>query len=140
MYCDYSDIVAEIGEEDIILYTDDTNAGSVNETNLARCIEWADRLMIDPMLRRLFVVPFSPVPIEIKTISLDLVIYKLFERRGAQAKQQQRYDRAIAKLRALRSGTDVLNVEMPAGASTAGVIKAAPVTGSVFTRDALGGY
>lgn len=141
MYCDYSDIVSEIGELDVVTYTDDTNSGSLDQGNFDKCVEWAEETIINSTLRKVFVVPFGvPIPREITSMSIDLTIYKLFERRGRQDKQQHRYDRAMAKLKALRSGTDVLDVELPEDSKLSGTVASGAVKGSVFTGTVLGGY
>lgn len=141
-YCDIDDIVREITEGDVIAYTNDTNSDSVNTENLNACIAWADDTIINPALRKNFDVPFDPVPPEIQRISIDLTVFKLYERRGKQEKQKQRYDRAMAKLSALKSGADVLDItpseDLPV--PNAKPIVSGAITGTAFKDSVLALY
>jgi len=64
---------------------------------------------IDAYLGIVYEVPFSPVPLLIKSLSVDLALYHLYSRRSvAPAVRRQRYEAALAFLKGVASGQAVL--------------------------------
>ncbi|KWT77361.1 Mu-like prophage protein gp36 [Candidatus Magnetominusculus xianensis] len=68
-------------------------------------------------MRGRYAVPLSPTPGLIRGISVDITVFKLYERRFVTEipeSIQRRYDNAIRQLREIRSGTISLDIDIPA--------------------------
>lgn len=83
-------------------------------------------------------LPFDPVPERVKSLSVDIALYHLYSRRSvAPAVRRQKYEDAIALLKAIAQGEAVLRVS---GESPAGIGQEVVELGSetrVFTRSTL---
>lgn len=111
-YCTLDDIKKSLPVSNIVELTDDTGDSSdysittAMQAIITNCIERADA-EIDDYCRGRYTLPFSPVPITIKDLSVDISIYRLFCRlRELESDHPRRmhYDDAIRKLRAVNSG------------------------------------
>lgn len=80
-YCTLGDIKDHIPEANIIQLTDDEGLGVVNQSRVDKAITTADSV-IDGYLRGRYSLPLSTVPELIKTIAIDIAVYKLYERRN----------------------------------------------------------
>lgn len=120
MYATQADI--PIDGRSLINLTDDAGTGAVNVDVLNAAIGRADRT-IDAYLRGQYIVPFDPVPPEVRSLSADLTWYLLEQRRTmvTEASRQAHQD-ALRMLKDLQSGRAVLStagqtssIEQPPG-------------------------
>jgi phage gp36-like protein len=114
-YATQSDLTEQIAESELIELTDDAGAGVVDASVVARAIADADA-EIDAYCGR-YTLPFSPVPVMIRKVSVDLAIYNLFSRRlllKVDDPRQKRYDNAIRFLRDVSKGAISLGSDEPA--------------------------
>lgn len=100
-------IISKISEALLIQLTDDENTGSVVDSRVDSAILEADGI-IDSYLRGRWATPLvEPIPEMISSISLDLTIFALYERRGdflISDKIAERKTRAEKKLEEIQSG------------------------------------
>ncbi len=101
-------IIAKISEATLVQLTDDEGTGSEVDSRVAAAISEADG-MIDGYLRGRWATPLAePIPDPIPSISTDLAIFNLFERRGdflISDKVIERQKRAVKKLEQIQAGT-----------------------------------
>ncbi|NPU85551.1 MAG: DUF1320 domain-containing protein [Syntrophaceae bacterium] len=115
-YCTQNDLIEQISEAELIQLTDDAGADTVDTSAVARAIADADA-EIDGYCGARYTVPFSPAPVMIRKISVDLAIYNLFSRRSAvkiPEERQKRYDNAVRFLRDVSRGLISLGADAPA--------------------------
>ncbi len=113
-YCDQDDILEQISESELIDLTDDIGAGSVNDAVLARAIADADA-EIDSYCGARYTVPFSPTPLMIRRMSVDIAVWRLFTRRGVEAPgRKEQYDNAIRFLKDVAKGLVTIGADAPA--------------------------
>ena len=101
-------IISKISEATLVQLTDDEGTGSEVDSRVAAAISEADG-MIDGYLRGRWATPLAePIPDPIPSISTDLAIFNLFERRGdflISDKVIERKKRAEKKLEQIQAGT-----------------------------------
>lgn len=114
-YSTQSDLLEQLEENVLIQLTDDSGSGEVDVSAVDRAIADADA-EIDSYCGTRYTVPFSPVPVMIRKLSVDIAIYNLFSRRALDVadERQQRYDNAIRFLRDLAKGLISLGADAPA--------------------------
>jgi phage gp36-like protein len=140
-YCTLADI--DIPTKDLIELTDDNNAGVVDQTVIDKAIAAAGEL-IDGYLRGRYTLPLVPLPGLMKTLALDLVVYRLYTRRVRLTPPEavaDRYKNSIKILDQIATGKISLGTEAVNGQDTpetGGAQSAAP--DRVFTRDNLWDY
>ncbi|HSW38567.1 MAG TPA: DUF1320 domain-containing protein [Acidobacteriota bacterium] len=119
-YCTTSDLLARIGEAELIELTDDDSAGVLDAARVSAAIADADA-EIDSYCGSRYTSPFSPVPVMIKKLSVDMAVYNLFSRRAHLAEvpkaRKDRYDNAIRFLRDVAKGVVSLGADAPAEAA-----------------------
>jgi len=108
MYCHVDDIRDALDEAVLIYVTDDQGTGTVDEGRVAAAIEAADA-EIEGYCQKRYDLPFDPVPAIIRTLSIDIAIYKLFSRRGfredsADKAVTEKYKNAVRMLRDISGG------------------------------------
>lgn len=112
-YCTQSDILEQVDEDRLIQLTDDDDAGMVDSDVVTRAIADADA-EIDAYCGTRYDTPFSPAPVMIRKISVDISIYNLFvRRRGVPEDRQKRYDNAIKFLTNVSKGLISLGADAP---------------------------
>lgn len=79
-YCSISDITGAIAESELIQLTNDAGGSTVDNDKITDAINYADN-MIDGYLRGRYSLPLSSTPDELKYLSIDLVVYRLYSRR-----------------------------------------------------------
>jgi len=79
-YCSSTDIIKAIPNADLIQLTDDAGTGSVDSGRVTEAIAKADAI-INAYLRGKHTLPLSPVPDEIRLVSVELAKYFLYKRR-----------------------------------------------------------
>ncbi len=114
-YSVLTDLQNVLQNDTIIALTDDENLGSVNTARVTECIAEGDSL-IDGYCGARYVVPFSPVPVTVRSISVALAIHNLFARRVEEvpAVHENRYKDALQRLKDISSGAMTLGVQQPA--------------------------
>lgn len=115
-YCASDDIAASISLVKTVQLTDDEGLKVINSARVNAAIAAADEI-INGYMRGRYTVPLSPAPGLICGISVDITVFKLYERRFATEMPdsiQKRYDNAIKLLREIQAGTVVLDIQMPA--------------------------
>jgi phage gp36-like protein len=119
-YCTQDDILEQIDEDDLIGLTDDDDAGEVDDDKVTRAIADADA-EIDSYCGTRYDLPFSPVPVMVRKLSVDIAIYNLYaRRRGAPDDRRQRYDNAVRILRDISRGLISLGADGPSVDDDAG--------------------
>lgn len=132
-YCTQSDLLEQISQDELIQLTDDADLGVVDTTVVDRAIADADA-EIDSYCGAKYDVPFSPVPVMVRKLSVDLSIYNLFaRRRGAPEDRKERYDNAIRFLKDVSRGLGSLGADAPSGDDEAGAEATAKKADRIFT-------
>lgn len=112
-YCTIEDIKGCIPESNIVQLTDDEGLGIVNQARVDKAIAIADSI-IDGYLRGRYTLPLSAVPEIIKTIAIDIAVYKLYERRlelEMPETMSARYKNAVKILEQIQKGLIKLGIE-----------------------------
>lgn len=115
-YCTIDDIKNIVPEADLVDLTDDSDTGSINENVVNSAIEDADSL-INGYLRSRYTLPLDEVPNILKSISVELTRYNLYQRRaGANMPEslEKNYANRIKILKDIQAGSFSLGVEKPA--------------------------
>lgn len=135
-YCVQADLLERLSESLLGKLTDDTGAGQVDATVVARAIADADA-EIDGYVGTRHQVPLSPVPDLVRKMSVELAIYHLYSRRmGVPEEWRRRYEDNIRLLRDLAAGKVSLGREDPGGSPVSEpVLYEGPER--VFTRENL---
>lgn len=142
-YCTLDDIKGQIPEANIIQLTDDEGLGVVNQSRVDKAISVADSV-IDGYLRGRYTLPLSTVPELIKTIAIDITVYKLYERRlelEMPEAMSNRYKNAIKLLDQIQKGLVKLGIESPETGPGQGHYKTNKTTEDrIFTKTKLEGF
>lgn len=139
-YCTQSDLEEQIPQAELINLTDDAGAGTVDASAVARAIADADA-EIDAYCGARYTVPFSPVPVMIRKMSVDMAIYHLFSRRALKMSDDRkaRYDNAVRFLRDVSLGRISLGADAPAETDTNNSVDIDSTT-RIFTRGKMEGF
>jgi phage gp36-like protein len=133
-YCTQSDILEQLDEDRLVQLTDDDNAGVVDSDVVTRSIADADA-EIDGYCGTRYDLPFSPVPLMIRKLSVDIGIYNLFVRRkGVPEDRQKRYDNAIKFLVNVSKGIISLGSDAPSVDDDSGPEATTVKSDRVFSR------
>ena len=139
-YCTLADINDQIPETNIIQLTDDEGLGRVNQTRVNKAIETAGGI-IDGYLRGRYSLPLSTVPVLIRTIAIDIAVYKLYERRlelEMPEAMSDRYKNAVKLLEQIQKGLIRLGIESPDTGPGQGYYKTNKTAeGRIFNKDVL---
>lgn len=109
-YSSITDIIKAIPESNLIQLTDDANSGTVDNSIVDAAIAEADAT-INGFLQERYPVPLLPVPELIKSISVDLAVFKLYTRRFEMETPEgirDRYKNAIKLLEMIQNGKVVI--------------------------------
>jgi phage gp36-like protein len=134
-YCTKADILKQLDEVILIQLTDDLDAGAVDDSIVTSAIADADA-EIDSYCGVSYDVPFDPVPRIILKHSVDISIYRLYDRRqGAPENIRKRYDDVIRFLKDVAKGIASLGGDAPEETTS----DEATVTSQdrIFSRDSL---
>ena len=133
-YCTQADLLEQISQDKLIQLTDDDDAGIVDSDMVTRAIADADA-EIDSYCGTKYDIPFSPVPVMIRKVSVDITIYNLYARRmGAPKDRKERYDDAISFLKDIAKGIASLGSDAPSGDDDAGPEATTVKSDRVFSR------
>lgn len=141
MYCTAEDIIAAVAERKIILYTDDAGSGLPDAGIMDRAIASASAV-IEAYITSRYGAALSPVPELIRTLAVDISIYKIASRTGdAPEEYRNVYLDAISLLKRISDGdADIPGAPVTDDHTTA-VTSAAVVTRpGVYTQDWLEKY
>ncbi|KWT81145.1 gp436 family protein [Candidatus Magnetominusculus xianensis] len=133
MYCAISDIQAVITDEELINLSDDEDTGAINTARVEAVIAQADST-IDVYIGVRYSVPLSQAPEAVKTISVSIALYRLYERSGLAIpeKRKNAYEYALSLLKDIARGTATLGIDEVKPIANAGSNK--PANDRVFTR------
>ena len=127
-----TDLLEQIDEDILIQLTDDVDAGTVDADKVTRAIADAE---IDSYCGTRHELPFDPVPVMVRKLSVDIAIYNLYARRkGVPEDRQKRYDNAVRFLRDVSIGKATLGADAPAEDSAGGPEATTVKSDRVFTR------
>lgn len=112
MYSQLSDLQNVLQNDTLIALTDDEGLGAVNTDRVNECILEGDSL-IDGYCGARYVVPFNPVPVTVRMLSVALAIHNLYARRVEEvpAVHADRYKDALARLKDISNGAMTLGVQ-----------------------------
>lgn len=123
MYHNYSELIEQLPEEDLLDLVDDERSGQIvqdpPDARMQRVLELGDKVasLIDSYCRGRYQVPFtSPVPDIIIDLSITLHIYRLYGRRRdlqTSDEQRMRYKDAMKMLRDIQDGKISLFDNLP---------------------------
>lgn len=140
-YCTKTDILKKITDAELAQLTSET--GVTDDAVVTECISEADG-EIDSYAGRQYIVPMSPVPDRVRSLSIDISIFRVASRRalklgGINESIRQLYEDAIAFLKDVASGRAVIDGAVKPQANqqrTGGLFKS---NDRVFTKDSLSG-
>lgn len=143
MYCSQADILNQLPEAELIALTDDSQNGTVDSAHVESAIIDAGDI-IDGFLRSRYPLPVSPVPGLIKTLAVDITIYRLYSRRfGTDMPESitSRYKNALNILDKIQKGVIRLGIETVAAPSEGGLVRTNKSSeDKVFNKDLLSRY
>lgn len=142
-YCTLSDIKQHILDKDIAQVTDDLLGQNIDESLVAEKCQEASEI-VDGFLRGRYSLPLSSIPSLITSISCDIAIYKLYERRFAldmPESLQKRYDNAMKLLKSIMAGQLLLGIESVESGPGSGQYKTNKTSQDrIFKKDVLEKY
>ncbi len=141
MYCTTDDIISAVAESKITKYTDDAGEGLPDVDVMEKAIASATA-MIESYISGRYGSGLDPVPDLIRTLAVDISIYKIASRTGdAPETFRDAYLDALGLLKRISDGkADIPGVAVTDDTAAA-VTSAAVVTRpGVYTKDGLEGY
>ncbi len=140
MYATLADILEQVDQDTLILLTDDTQAGTVDETAVDRAVA-NGAAVIDAHCGNRYVVPFGdPVPALVRLFAVDLAVYNLYSRRTHVDMPDvigERQKQVLAHLRLVQQGKATIgkDPDLVAGSES----NSALVSGNerIFTRKTM---
>jgi len=139
-YSTLADITLQLDEDTLVQLTDDSDAGTVDETIVAKATEDADS-EIDTHIGRKYTVPVSPVPAAVRKWSVDIAIYNLYARReGPPDWRTERYNSAVRSLERIADGRAVLGAGNPDGNPPESNFPDMSSQTRIFTREGMDGF
>ena len=114
-YCTQTNMIAEVGEDELIQLTDRNNYGVIDVAILAKALTNADA-KINSYLTA-YLLPLASIPANFELIACDIARYYLFKDAVPNA-VKDRYDNAVKYLEQVGRGTIALSVGIT-GISTA---------------------
>lgn len=143
-YATLDDILKLIPSDILIQLTDDENTGAVVQAGIDEAVAQADA-EIDSYCALKYTIPFTPVPVVIRKLSVDIAIYNLYSRRVEIVPQTRadRYKNAIATLQGIVKGTVKLDTD-PLDDPPANVdeypVNTLTADDRTFSKDTLGNF
>lgn len=139
-YCTLADI--EAAQDDLIELTDDSDAGTVDQTVVDKAIATASEL-IDGYLRGRYTLPLDPVPGLLTALAADVTLYRLYARRPRLAVPESlsdRYKNALKILENIQKGLVTLGAGTPEVVTPAPAVSLVKASTRIFTDDMLEKY
>ena len=138
-YCDLEDILGSMDEADVIGYTDDDDAGTVDQSRVDQAIEMAG-VMIDAYVGGRYQVPLDPVPDLVKRLAVDLAVFEICSRRSDPPEnREQKRQQAVRLLEKIGAGSAVIPGAVSAPAESGSNPVQISSADRVFTRDRMRG-
>ncbi len=106
-YCTESDLLSLIPVKELAELT--TDSGDTPDSQVvAEAIDRADA-EIDAYLGSRYALPLSPVPDQVKGLSMDMALYHLYSRRSvAPPVRRQKYEAALSFLKLIAAGEAIV--------------------------------
>jgi phage gp36-like protein len=106
-YCTESDLLTLIPQKELAELTADTGDTPDSQV-VAEAISLAEA-EIDAYLGSRYVLPLTPVPDQVKGLSMDMTLYHLYSRRSvAPTVRRQKYETALSFLKQVAAGEAVV--------------------------------
>ena len=106
-YCTASDLLTLIPQKELAELTADTGDTPDSQV-VSEAINLADA-EIDAYLGSRYVLPLTPVPDQVKGLSMDMTLYHLYSRRSvAPTVRRQKYETALSFLKQVAAGEAVV--------------------------------
>ncbi len=135
-YCTQSDLITMIPQKELAELTADS--GDTPDSGVVvEAINRADA-EIDAYLGMRYTLPLSPLPDQVKGLSVDMALYHLYSRRSvAPTVRLQNYEAAVAFLKLVAAGEAVLENTGDSTSSGDQVVVGSEFSSAtrVFTRD-----
>lgn len=107
-YATQADLLNHLTEQELIELTDDAQTGAIDAAKVTAAIEEADGL-IDSYCRGRYTLPLV-VSKQVRKLSIDIVLYYLFQRRRTIPDSiRQAYEDAVSLLQKVSSGAAALD-------------------------------
>lgn len=136
MYASVTDLIERFGETEIVELTDLEHTGAVDEAMAEQALTDATS-EIDGYLAARYRLPVTDTPRLLSLLCTDIARYRL--QKGVTTDQaRQRYEDAVAKLKAIARGEINLPLDTPPPASAEPRVVSG--SGRVFDKDTLRGY
>lgn len=106
-YCTESDLLSLIPQKELAELT--TDSGDLPDSQVVtEAIDRADA-EIDAYLGSRYTLPLTPVPDQVKGLSMDMALYHLYSRRSvAPPVRRQKYEAALSLLKQIAAGEAVV--------------------------------
>lgn len=133
-YSTQTDLLKRISEDELIQLTDKSDADAINTAAVTQAIADADA-EIDSYCGR-YTLPFAPVPVMVKKISVDIAIYNLYGLTPTlkiPEDIQKRYENAAKFLLNVSKGLISLGADAPDEATDGGAETTRTKADRIFT-------
>lgn len=138
-YSTQADLIAFVGETELISLTDLEGTGEIDSARVAQAIADADAV-IDPYLANRYTVPVDPVTERLRIASMMLAYYNLHTLEVTDL-VQERYEQQIAWCEGVATGQfDLVGAQTSASSSDSAGTPAFEVPELVWGDDGLDGY
>ena len=145
-YITIDDIRRRVDPAKLVQLTDDNKTGNVDEDMVQEFIVDAEGT-VESYLRTRYTLPVPATP-KVKSLCLDVVVFKLFERRPTSGDifdaRKRAYDQAISFLKDVQAGKAALDVaaaeETKTSPGTADEVLSGPSRPSPFSDEKLSGF
>jgi len=139
-YCTQANLLDRIDEATLVMLTDESGDGEVDEAKVAAAIADADAT-IDAYCQGRYTIPLTPVPAKILQVSVDIALFNLYSRSDLEMPEvrKERNKEAIRFLEMTAAGKINLGAATPAQANTDNAVNIESGA-RVFTRGKLSGF
>ena len=112
-YCSISDIQAVIANDDLVQLTNDSGSDTVDTNKINDAVSYVENV-IDGYLRGRYDLPLASIPDELRYLTIDFVVYKLYSRRmytEIPESVRRKYEEVIKTLEKIQKGSFNLGIE-----------------------------
>jgi phage gp36-like protein len=139
-YCTLADILDQVDEAELQLYTDDADEGAV-DTDVVDAAIAAAGALIDAYLAARYTVPVDPAPAVLESMAVDIAVFKLAARRNRETDSvRRRYEDAVKFLKDAAAGKAVIAGVTAASGSGSRDHAQIEADTRIFTRDKMKGF
>jgi phage gp36-like protein len=138
-YCTENDLLTMIPQKELAELTADS--GDMPDTQVvAEAIDRADA-EIDAYLGTRYTLPLTPVPDQVKGLSMDITLYHIYSRRSvAPPVRRQKYEAALSLLKQIAAGEAVVEGASELLTETTQVESEFASANRVFSRNTQGNW